>query len=104
MAGKKMQVSVKDEVEAALAWLKDHSTQHDRDNLVKFAINPTKAAGLVGRLHSTRTPGQGVEAALDVDRRQKCGQGIERKPDSLVDDGGPPSRTGTRWEAVEEIP
>jgi hypothetical protein len=46
MAGKKMLVPLKEEVEAALAWLEDNSTQHDRDNLVKFAINATKAFGV----------------------------------------------------------
>jgi 3-methyladenine DNA glycosylase AlkD len=46
MAGKKMLVPLKEEVEAALAWLEDIRTQHDRDNLVKFAINATKAFGV----------------------------------------------------------
>jgi len=35
-----------DAVQAALAWLEDHSTEHDRKNLVKFAINAHKAFGV----------------------------------------------------------
>lgn len=36
----------KEEVQAALTWLENKSTAHDRDNLVKFAINPGQAFGV----------------------------------------------------------
>jgi len=35
-----------DQVESVLAQLESMSTEHDRQNLVKFAINPTKAFGV----------------------------------------------------------
>jgi 3-methyladenine DNA glycosylase AlkD len=38
--------SVDADVRAALAWLEQNSNQHERDNLVRFGVNATKAFGV----------------------------------------------------------
>ena len=38
--------AIEDEVQAALSWLKEKSTAHDRENLARFGINAKKAFGV----------------------------------------------------------
>src|SRR4051812_16353209 len=42
----KKENSLQDEVQAALTWLESKSTDHDRQNLTKFAINAPQAFGV----------------------------------------------------------
>ncbi len=46
MPAAKTKTTVEDEVQAALAWLKQKSTPRDRANLTRFGITATKAFGV----------------------------------------------------------